>query len=596
MRGLFRLLMVVIAACLPQGVAAQVPAPSLQALAGTPVVRMMAISPNGQQLAFLTRHEGVDTLVVRNLSGNRRINASLGDMLPVQLQWRDNVRVRVQVESRNRLGQRQPARAWWFNVRTGKLQRAPAPKHPAMPGAQWVMGAGEAPVARTVHDRGKGEFRVDIHTSEANAPWRTMYQVHTKERPFDVLGLDVRGQNLVLHMTTDKVPYKSLYLMDMRSGKLRPMPLFTRPGLDVERAIIDPWSHTVMGASWIDDVREFHWFEPEMEIYHKQLQATLPGQEVEISSWSKDRQRLVVKFAKPGHPPTFGLFDAPTSRLTVLAKSRPALAGTAFGEMKPFSYKARDGLNIHAYLALPANRTARNLPLVVLPHGGPESRDWIKYDWMAQVFATRGFAVFQPNFRGSDGYGINFTRAGWGEWGKAMQDDITDGVKKLIALGKVDPDRICIVGASYGGYASLAGGAFTPDLYRCVVSISGVSDLPSMLTWEQQHHGRDSRIMQYWQRSMTPEMHKRKPALQMVSPSRFAGRFKAPVLLIHDRNDTVVPIRQSREMNKALRWAGKPVKFVQQKNGDHWMSYESTRLKTASAMLDFVQANIGQNP
>ena len=146
--------------------------------------------------------------------------------------------------------------------------------------------------------------------------------------------------------------------------------------------------------------------------------------------------------------------------------------------MKPYPYKARDGLDIPAYLTLPPGKAPKNLPVVVMPHGGPDYRDYIGFDWMAQFFANRGYAVLQPNFRGSSGYGHKFTEAGLHQWGLKMQDDISDGVKKLIADGIANPKRVCIVGASYGGYAALAGATFTPDLYACAVSFAGISDLP----------------------------------------------------------------------------------------------------------------------
>ena len=160
--------------------------------------------------------------------------------------------------------------------------------------------------------------------------------------------------------------------------------------------------------------------------------------------------------------------------------------------MKSYPYKARDGLDIPAFITLPPGKAPKALPLVVMPHGGPNERDMIGFDWWAQFLANRGYAVFQPNYRGSMGYGLKFKAAGDLQWGRKMQDDITDGVKKLIEDGTVDPRRICIVGASYGGYAALAGAAFSPDLYACAVSFAGVSDLHSFELWQERRQGK------YW--------------------------------------------------------------------------------------------------
>src|SRR5262249_34265217 len=147
------------------------------------------------------------------------------------------------------------------------------------------------------------------------------------------------------------------------------------------------------------------------------------------------------------------------------------------GETLIIKYAGRDGTKLPGYLTLPPGKDGKKLPLIVMPHGGPEVRDFVRYDYWAQFLTNRGYAVFQPNFRGSGGYGKAFAEAGHRQWGRRMQDDVTDGVKALIADGTADPSRICIVGASYGGYAALAGGAFTPDLYKCVIAIAGVSDI-----------------------------------------------------------------------------------------------------------------------
>ena len=158
----------------------------------------------------------------------------------------------------------------------------------------------------------------------------------------------------------------------------------------------------------------------------------------------------------------------------------------ALGSIRITSFKARDGTQIPAYLTLPPGSEGKKLPLVVLPHGGPESRDWPQFDWWSQFLATRGYAVLQPQFRGSTGFGEAFRLAGRRQWGGLMQDDVTDGVQALISDGTADPGRVCIVGASYGGYAALAGATFTPQLYHCAASINGVSDLADMLQWVQQ--------------------------------------------------------------------------------------------------------------
>ncbi|MEO1407882.1 MAG: alpha/beta fold hydrolase, partial [Pseudomonadota bacterium] len=237
---------------------------------------------------------------------------------------------------------------------------------------------------------------------------------------------------------------------------------------------------------------------------------------------------------------------------------------------------------------------ASNLKTIVMPHGGPETYDAIGFDWMAQYFANRGYLVFQPNFRGSAGYGTAFVLAGNGEWGGKMQDDITDGLKALVNEGLADPDNVCIVGASYGGYAALAGGAFTPDLYRCVVAIAPVTDLHRMLKDEKRDYGRNHWVVDYWQERMA-DGEARKIKLRSVSPSEYADSFQSPVLLIHGDKDRIVPLKQSEIMHQALLDAGKLVTFITLERGDHALSTNEARLTTLQAASDFVEQHIGSS-
>ena len=211
---------------------------------------------------------------------------------------------------------------------------------------------------------------------------------------------------------------------------------------------------------------------------------------------------------------------------------------------------------------------------------------------MAQYFASRGYMILQPNFRGSSGFGAAFRDAGLGEWGGKMQDDITDGVNALVRSGRVDPSRICIIGASYGGYAALAGGAFTPDLYRCVAAIAPVADLPAMLREERRDHGAKHWVVDYW-RSLIGDPRAERDKLEAISPVNSAEKFQAPVLLIHGRDDLVVPMSQSRAMESALKRAGKDVQMIELKGEDHWLSTSEARLATLKALDAFVAKTIG---
>ena len=226
----------------------------------------------------------------------------------------------------------------------------------------------------------------------------------------------------------------------------------------------------------------------------------------------------------------------------------------------------------------------------MFPHGGPEAYDSVRFDWWAQYFARQGYLVMQPNFRGSTGSGAAFKEAGRGKWGQEMQDDLTDGVHAAVKAGYVDPDRVCIMGGSYGGYAALAGGAFTPDLYRCVIAVAAVVDLPAMILNERRDYGRDHWVVAYWREVIGNEA-KERAKLERISPVNFADDFKAPVLLIHGKDDSVVPITQSQRMHKALRAADKEVQLLRLDGEDHWMSGSATRY----AMLDAITAFLAEH-
>ena len=315
---------------------------------------------------------------------------------------------------------------------------------------------------------------------------------------------------------------------------------------------------------------------------------------------SRDQSKFILQISGNYDPHAFVLFDSVTSKLNSLGNGYPNIKKEHLGEVVSFNYKARDGLEIPAILTWPNNASTSaqrmNLPLLVMPHGGPESYDRIDFNWKAQFFAHQGYLVLQPNFRGSTGYGHEFRNAGRGKWGREMQDDVTDGVLHLIEKGIADKDRVCIIGASYGGYSALIGGARSPDLYRCVVSIAGVSDLGKMLREQKDRLGRRHWINRYW-KTVIGDPHKELDHLEAISPINHAAQFQAPVLLIHGKDDTVVPLNQSEVMHKALRKAGKDVRLVELEGEDHWLSKSSTRLRVLEEVEQFVRTNnpAGQN-
>jgi len=315
---------------------------------------------------------------------------------------------------------------------------------------------------------------------------------------------------------------------------------------------------------------------------------TLPGSRMRLESWSDDFNTLIVFTDGGDDSGTYWLVNAASNAVQAIGAAYPQIKSDDVARARMVSWKAGDGLELHGVLTLPRSRQAKDLPLVVLPHGGPQERDYPGFDWWAQTFAARGYAVFQPNFRGSDGYGIEFRDAGFKQWGRKMQTDISDGVADLAKQGIVDPRRACIVGGSYGGYAALAGVTVQQGLYRCAVADAPVADLRDFLAYAGEREGYYSGATRYWNAYMGATS-ERDASLSAISPIERADQADAPILLIHGKDDTVVPISQSEAMLAALRQAGKPAEMITLPNEDHWLSREQTRIGMLTAAVAFVE-------
>jgi dipeptidyl aminopeptidase/acylaminoacyl peptidase len=318
--------------------------------------------------------------------------------------------------------------------------------------------------------------------------------------------------------------------------------------------------------------------------------SALPGRRARLVSWSSDLKAVLVETDGPTDAGSYHIVNLERRTMDTLGQAYPAVSADQVAPVRAITYAAADGLQIPAYLTTPPGVVdPRGLPLVVLAHGGPASRDTIDFDWWSQALASRGYAVLRANFRGSTGYGRSFVEAGHGEWGRKMQTDLSDGVRWLASEGIVDPARTCIVGASYGGYAALAGPTLDPGVYRCAVSVAGVSDLRRIVEAEaQQGRRRNNEAVRYWSRFMGADGPGDR-SLDARSPARLAAQADAPILLIHGRDDTVVPIEQSRLMAEALRTAGKPVEFVELDGEDHWLSRGDTRRRMLAETVRFLE-------
>jgi dipeptidyl aminopeptidase/acylaminoacyl peptidase len=314
---------------------------------------------------------------------------------------------------------------------------------------------------------------------------------------------------------------------------------------------------------------------------------------VDVLDASDDDATLLLYVDGPSDPPAYYQYRSTTREVNLVGIVQEATGKKRLPTASIVEYAARDGLRISGYLTRPPGATdATGLPLVVLPHGGPEARDHLTFDVHVQFFAARGYAVFQPNYRGSSGFGRDYIERGYGEWGRKMQDDIGDGLKTLVDQGEADPARVCIVGASYGGYAALAGATLTPDLYKCAVSIAGISDLDDFIGWRKRNWGSDSEGYTYWLKAIG-DPDKDEARLREVSPLTQVAKVKIPILLIHGTDDQTVPFAQSKAMKKALDKSGRKTELIALEKEDHSYWSDSNEKLALSSIDSFLWQHLG---
>lgn len=357
----------------------------------------------------------------------------------------------------------------------------------------------------------------------------------------------------------------------------------------------DPRRNTAVGVVSRGEKLSIEWLDPELGAVNAALSKVFKGKDVLISDWSADRTRFIVEVDAQDTPETWYLFDKARKELSPVGEAYPELKGAAFGTTRWITYKARDGLEIPAYLTLPPGAPASGgkLPLIVMPHGGPVARDAPGFDWLTQFLATRGYAVLRPQFRGSWGFGREFEVAGRGEWGGKIQTDLLDGVAAVAADGTVDPSRVCIVGWSFGGYSALAGASLHPEAYRCAASIAGLSDLGLWISEVMRAYGTEGGSIRSLRRMLADASSAK---LRETSPLQQVAAIRAPILLIHADQDTVVLPEQSQKMADALRDKGKPVEHVVLTGDDHYLLKSATRTQMLQTLEAFLAKNLPVTP
>lgn len=620
--------------------------PPLGAYGNLPEVEHSAISPGGDGLAVIAQVGGDRQLLLFDAQRSLRSKASLGDIKLRDLRWAGEDRVIVVKRSTQALGPEFTADKHEFLSAiivpsdASKAQTIFA-NRPAMIqavfgdyGSRHVQGRWQvffsgveytrriatgstlaayemtngnaalfaidvesnqprriAPAAAANHGRGwlvdgNGAVAATLDLDERSGRWNIVNAAGLTLAE----GLDLQGRmklvslgkdgTTLIYRTFDEAAEKTrLYEVALHGGASSEV--FANGGLaDI---YVDPVNGRLLGYLDERSNRPILFDQKQQAILQRIFRAFAKAN-VTIEGWTPDFSHVLFRTSGNGDSGTWYDVDTGTFKAVSIGAERPDIPPAQVGPISTVPYAASDGLQLDGILTLPPGKPARNLPVVMLPHGGPHAHDTATFDWLAQAFASRGYAVFQPNFRGSTNRDEAFRRAGYGQWGRKMQSDISDGLAELARQGIVDARRACIFGASYGGYAALAGVTLQQGLYRCAVAVAPVSDLGDMYWTEYRESGENAMI----QRSLRASLGN--PArFAEVSPRRNAARADAPILLIHGQDDTVVRFKQSAAMADALKDAGKPHELVVLREEDHWLSRAGTRKQMLEATMRFVQ-------
>ncbi|MCA6267596.1 MAG: S9 family peptidase [Phenylobacterium sp.] len=605
----------------------------LEAYARLPSIENVAVSPAGRTIALIATNGLQRTIIVRDLeSGQTTLRGAVGEHKIRDLKWAGEQHLIVVASiAKDDLALVNGYREWFFgsliDLNTKKIKPLMA-KSTADSGA--ILGPPEVRindgqqavfVPGLVLSGGKGLnslFRVDLRNGtnrivEKGAPDSVSWVIDSRGQPvaqevirgreWSVIARSESGWRTLLSLPWDiDRPYlvglgrdDASLIYGVPDGKgdwsWKEIRLDGRPaaefpfGPGTPRPIFGAGDGRLIGyRKLVGDDYRYSYFDPADQSAWDTVQATFPEDRVHLVSGSADRRKAVVLVDPPRNGPVYAFVDLRTRRAEWLGASYAGLAPEDIGSRERVQFNAADGLPLSGFLTLPHSRRPQDLPMVVLVHGGPASRDTPGFDWWAQAVASRGYAVLQVNYRGSTVTGELMT-SGYGQWGAKMQTDLSDGVRALAARGVIDPKRVCIMGASYGGYAALAGATLDRGVYRCAVAISAPADLRRLIV-DARTFGRGA--TRYWDRFMGVSGAD-DPKLERLSPLWNAAKADIPILLIHGTHDTVVPVEQSRAMADALRKAGKTPEVLIQEGEDHWLSGGATRLEMVNASMTFIE-------
>jgi dipeptidyl aminopeptidase/acylaminoacyl peptidase len=620
----------VLAACLPLAANA---APGIADFAGDVDFLMPSISPDGNQVAMVTRAENTRVLVVldsvkrerrglmaaitdtfelswcsfkandRLLCGLRGTQFAAGQPYPVSrmvaIDTTGKAKPKVLVQNgSNGMSQYQDRITDWQMQDPRHVLIELTDEYSVFPtvhaldiytGLTSVVQRARSPILSWTTDRtGVVRFGAGFDNNKAtyitrdsaDGSWRTLAKWELGEGDFEALGFGPTPGTLLVNASHNG--RDAIFEMDLNEKANRQL-LFADPEVDVGGPIYWPADRRIVGFRYDNDKPQRMVFDAQAKGIFDAIDGVLPNAVNYVIDSSADGRKLLIASSKDTRPTDFHVLDLDQKKMNRVASANPALANAQLAPMQPVRIKAPDGKMLPGYLTLPVGSSGKKVPMIVYPHGGPHVRDHWGFDEMVQFFASRGYAVLQVNYRGSTGYGYEWYDAGLQNWGTVMVDDISAATRWAIAEGIADPAHTCIVGWSYGGYAALMSAVREPDLYRCSVSIAGVSDLKALANEDGRFYG--------GRKAVNRILGTDTDELKAGSPLRSPEKIKVPVLLVHGDDDIQVLVDHSKRMARALDGAKKKYELVIIKDGNHSLSRFEWRTTLLTKLEAFLAAN-----
>ena len=427
-----------------------------------------------------------------------------------------------------------------------------------------------------------------IHRANTKARWETLAEFNSDEDGIEPVAFAADNRTLYVgyYGAEDTV---GIYAYDTEKKAIQEL-LFRHKEVDVQGIVLDQQTKKLVGVLFETDRPMVYWVDPNYAKQQAAVDHALPGTINSLVDASRDGSKVIFQAFSDRTPGTYHLLHMASNKLEKLFDVAERIKVEQMAEMKPVQYQSRDGLTIHGYLALPLGTSGKNLPLIVNPHGGP----WVRDSWIfnpeVQFFANRGYAVLQMNFRGSSGYGKSFLRAGYKQWGRKMQDDITDGVKWAIEQGIADPKRIAIYGSSYGGYAAMVGLESTPELYKCGISYAGVTDVAHFIKSREQKAQLETTRL--FAAEAIGDLKADRAELKDVSPQNHVDQIQAPILLAYGELDPRTPISEGRKLARELKKQGKKFEMIVKDDEGHGFHKEENKIEFYRKVDEFLKENL----